>query len=316
MSIVIPAYNAEPYLGATLDSVIRQTFVEWELVVSDDGSTDGTSKVAERYAMADPRIRLVHGPNGGVARARNQGLAATDPRTELVILLDSDDIWEPTALESLVRGVDQNAECVAVHALAYCIDSRGRPVVGDDLTERMRERKGYGNRGIRSLRPDEPTTFAELVVQNWIVTPGLLLMRRAIVERVGDFDPAVDPGDDWDFAIRLSRYGDIAFIDRPLLQWRRHGTSLTNSSPRWRRAHYGVRSKMLRDPANTREQERLARSAHVAESTGTLHSAVGLLRTRDYRGAVREVGRAGYSYVRYVGAVGQALIARLRRPPL
>ena len=77
-------------------------------------------------------------PNGGVAQARNQGLAATDPQTELVVLLDSDDIWEPTVLSRRFAGSTRSAECVAVHVLAYCIDSQGRPLVGDDLTERMR----------------------------------------------------------------------------------------------------------------------------------------------------------------------------------
>ena len=248
---------------------------------------------------------------GASRSARNRGLAATDRRTEFVILLDNDDVWEPTALESLVRGLDQNAGCVAAHALAYCIDSDGKRPAGDDLTERIRDRKGYRGREARSLAEGDPTTFAELVVENWVVTMGLLLMRRAVAERVGGFDPTVEPADDWDFAIRLSRHGDFAFVDLPLLQWRRHGASLSTSSPRWRHAYYSVRSKMLREPTNTREQKHVARLAHVADGERTLRVAVGLLRARDFSRAVREVGRAAYSYARYLGAEGQALVARL-----
>ena len=80
VSIIVPAYNGEKYLGRTLDSVLAQTVTDWELIISDDGSTDETTAIAARHAKDDRRIRVVTAANGGVARARNRGLASERSR--------------------------------------------------------------------------------------------------------------------------------------------------------------------------------------------------------------------------------------------
>src|SRR5262245_46364723 len=92
ISIVIPTYNSEDYLAQTLDSGLAQTCGDWEVVVYDDGSRDGTVAVANRYSANDRRIRVLQGRNGGVAAARNQGFAAANPASEFVIFLDHDDL--------------------------------------------------------------------------------------------------------------------------------------------------------------------------------------------------------------------------------
>jgi glycosyltransferase involved in cell wall biosynthesis len=310
ISIVIPVYNREQFLSAAVDSVLAQTVTDWELVISDDGSTDGTFAIAACYAAGDPRIRTIHNPNGGVAMARNRGLAATDPRSEFVILLDSDDLWEPDALATLVDALESRPDLVAAHATARCIDPAGNQTQDDDLEAQMRARHGYRGTKLTPIPIEDPTTFAELIHHNWIVTSGLQLTRRAVVERVGEYDPATDPADDWDFALRVSRVGDLAFVDRPLLHWRRHDRSLTNSSPRWRAAYFAVRRKTLTDPTNTPEQARLARLGYVGTSWATLKDAWSLLRLRTLADAGRQAMRAFDGYVRYARV---ALGARLRR---
>ena len=126
VSVVMPAYNAEPYIGQAIESVRSQTFGDWELIVVDDCSTDGTAGIARAAAAADPRVRVVRQPaNGGVAAARNRGVA--EARGAWVALLDSDDVWEPEKLElqtALAR--DSGAPIV------YCsYDLMGRG--GEDL---------------------------------------------------------------------------------------------------------------------------------------------------------------------------------------
>ena len=143
-----------------------------------------------RYVADDPRIRIVAGPNGGVAVARNRGLSGTNPSTSFVILLDSDDTWEPHALETLIAALDNNPGCIAAHAVAQCVDGNGLAMPGDDLPEQMSRRKGVRDGTLVSLQRDEPTTFNELVWHNWVCTPGLCLVRRDIADRVGSFDPA------------------------------------------------------------------------------------------------------------------------------
>ena len=139
VSIVVPTYNGGRLIGSTLDSVEAQTFLDWELVVYDDGSTDTTYDV--RPAAHGSRIKVAEGANSGVATARNEGLALTDPRSAFVIFLDHDDVWEPEALEMLVALLDAHPEYSAAHSLARCIDVDGRPVVGDDLESWMGQRQ-------------------------------------------------------------------------------------------------------------------------------------------------------------------------------
>ncbi len=106
VSIVIPVYNLEKYLGACLDSVLGQTFGDFEAVVVNDGSTDGSEAVLRRYADRDPRIRLFTTPNQGAARAR--GTALSHARGEYVCFLDADDYFEPDMLERLTGAIAEN----------------------------------------------------------------------------------------------------------------------------------------------------------------------------------------------------------------
>jgi GT2 family glycosyltransferase len=301
VSVVIPAYNRERYLGPTIESVLAQTFESWELVVYDDGSTDRTLDVAMSYAAADPRIKVGRGPNRGVAAARNQGFALTAAGAEFVVFLDSDDLWEPDALQTLLAMLDERRDYVATHCLARCIDDDGRLVPGDDLEQRSRDRRGFRGRRVVPVPPQDPTTFAALVYHYWMVTPGTLLLRRDIVERVGGFDPATAPADDSDLAIRVSRHGDIGFVDRPLLRWRRHPDTLTNTSDRWSAAALRVRAKTLTDLSNTPGQRQAMRAAYLYAVRTMLHDARRARAKPAYGDAVHEALKAvqlGQAYIR------------------
>jgi len=95
LSVVVPVYNVEEFLEPCLDSLLAQTFTDYEVVMVDDGSTDGSAAIAQRYVDRDPRLKLVHQENGGLSKARNTG---TDHATgELLVFLDSDDMLLPEA---------------------------------------------------------------------------------------------------------------------------------------------------------------------------------------------------------------------------
>jgi glycosyltransferase involved in cell wall biosynthesis len=100
VSVIVPVYNAGKYLAQTLDSVLAQTFSDWECLMVDDGSTDDSPLIAREYAARDSRFRYIRRPNGGVAAARNTGLDAA--RGDYVALLDNDDLWLPRKLEVAV----------------------------------------------------------------------------------------------------------------------------------------------------------------------------------------------------------------------
>lgn len=129
VTVITPAYNAEPFIEETIRSVLAQSLTDWELIVIDDGSTDDTGKIVEAYARTDARIRLViNEKNRGVARTRNRGLEMF--RGQYVAFLDSDDYWEPLMLEKMVaRAKETGADIV------YCsyalVDEQGRKVCND-----------------------------------------------------------------------------------------------------------------------------------------------------------------------------------------
>ena len=101
VSIIVPVYNAELYLKECVDSILRQTHLDWELILVDDGSTDASGYLIDRYADSDRRIRALHTANGGLSVARNNGLNAA--YGEYIVFVDADDMLHPRAVETLLR---------------------------------------------------------------------------------------------------------------------------------------------------------------------------------------------------------------------
>lgn len=108
-SIIIPVYNVAPYLRECLDSVLAQTFSDWEAICVDDGSTDGSGAILDEYASKDSRFRVIHQQNAGVCAARNLGLSKVTG--EWLLFLDSDDVFRDCALKVLSQAIHNNREC-------------------------------------------------------------------------------------------------------------------------------------------------------------------------------------------------------------
>jgi GT2 family glycosyltransferase len=248
-----------------------------------------------------------------VATARNRGLAALDPRSTFVALLDSDDLWVPDTLARLRAALDLHSASPAAHGFACCIDETGQLPPGDDLAEWMRSRQELRGNGLTTLGVDEPTTFGALVLDNWVVTPGTMLIRRSALERVGRFDPSTAPADDWDFVVRVSRLGPLAFVDHQVLWWRRHGSSLSETSPNWRRAHFRVRDKMLVDPSSSPADVAAARAAYRRINRSSWREVLTAVTSRQPRQFLHGGARALYGDAHYARSVARASVARLRR---
>lgn len=109
VAVVIPVYNVEPYLRRCVDSVLRQTFRDYDLILVDDGSTDGCGRICDEYAAQDGRVRVIHRKNGGLSAARNTGIdwALANSSAEYLAFVDSDDWVSPLYLEALLRGCDE-----------------------------------------------------------------------------------------------------------------------------------------------------------------------------------------------------------------
>lgn len=111
VSIITPCYNASRFISQTIDSVLSQTFTDWEMIIVDDGSKDDSSDIVEKYVKKDSRIRLIQQPNGGSANARNHGIREATGR--YIALLDADDLWLPQFLEKQIEFMkEKKAICV------------------------------------------------------------------------------------------------------------------------------------------------------------------------------------------------------------
>lgn len=254
VSIIIPAYNSEKYLASTIQSVLGQTRQDWEIVIVNDGSTDQTGFMAETFARREHRIRVVHQKNGGTAQARNRGFAETREDYEYCMLLDHDDVLEPDALEILLNALQINADAVAAHGLRRWIDREGRPLAINGWYAWPGRRRGIQGHRLKLYPVSAPTTFAVLAYGDCIPTSGII-MRRTPKNVVGDFDPNAGPCDDWDMWLRLSRLGDIAFVNRVIYAWRIHqGNASKNRQRMWEGELY-VQKKMYRS-ADLNEHEK------------------------------------------------------------
>lgn len=141
ISIIVPVYNTERYLSQSIESVISQSFSDWELVLVDDGSTDSSGKVCEKYAAGDNRIKTIHKNNGGLSSARNAGLR--EATGDYILFLDSDDLLLPEALKNLWEVRQQTGGDIICGKYIKFNDGRGIPVIEETIKPDRTEIKAY-----------------------------------------------------------------------------------------------------------------------------------------------------------------------------
>ena len=209
----MPAYNAEKYIAASIESVLAQTYSNWELIVVDDGSTDRTATVVQEFVRRDGCIRYLFQENGRLGKARNTGIR--NSMGPLVAFLDSDDLWMPTKLEAQTRAIAENNADV-VYSKSYVFSDENT----DDETEILVSSVG---------KFSGPDFFDSLVRQPQIPVLTVLLKRSAL-DRVGLFEEgkAYHGCEDYDLWLRLARDGLVFYgMSDVLARYRRHETAMT-----------------------------------------------------------------------------------------
>jgi glycosyltransferase involved in cell wall biosynthesis len=284
ISVVIPTHGGR-FLAAAVRSVQAQSRADWELVIVDDGSTDGTAEVARGLGAEDARVRVVTNPqNLGMAAARNRGLAAISSSAAYVAFLDHDDMLAPEALETLRAALVADTDAGAAHGTAIGVDESGATIPLHPL--RLR-RMGIVEGRLAEWPRERATEFATLAYENCMLSTGSVLIRRGELEALGGFDLRAAPSDDYDLWIRLARRRPIAYLDRPVLAHRSHGaqTSSQPPPPRGQGTPY-VRYKTITSPDNTAEQRRLAIAGFRARQRRLLEERCAALAT-DWRSGNR-----------------------------
>ncbi|MBI4395607.1 MAG: glycosyltransferase [Elusimicrobia bacterium] len=213
VSVIMPAFNEGRYISEALDSVIGQTFGDWELIVVDDGSTDGTGAVVGSYMAKDSRIAYRRQANRGPAAARNNGLRQA--AGEWAAFIDADDMWMAGKLEKQLD-VLRGQEDVVSYSPAEYFNENGL------LSERKVMFSGQTAQNRREFLKGlllQPVKLA--------VTPSVMF-RREILYRTGLFDEALRNAEDWDLWIRMAAVCDFRAYPEPLFKRRKHGRSLTS----------------------------------------------------------------------------------------
>jgi glycosyltransferase involved in cell wall biosynthesis len=263
IGVVVPCYNSARYVAHTLDSIAAQTFADWRCVIVDDASSDETPAIAQRQVDRDSRFELLAIPWVGVSVVRNRGFDALRGRCEYVIFLDSDDLWYPRALETLLALAQANPAAPAVMGTADFMDADERPIDPHLLDPHVHRRQKLDGRRIVDVDLAQPTTWQMLATWPSVLTPGLVLIRAEAFDRAGGYDADLKLAEDYELWYRIAQGGDIAATPVAVLRHRKHGTSLSKSKKR-RSEMAKARRKIIENPRNTPEQIRYTKAARRA----------------------------------------------------
>jgi len=202
VSIIIPTYNREEFIKGTIDSVLNQTYKDFEIIVVDDGSTDNTKSYLEKY---NSKIKLIEQKNSERAVARNNGVKHSSG--EYIAFVDSDDIWKEDKLKIQVEVLDNYKDVILTYGTCLRINKNGKTI-----KPAKRQREGYSG-----------NVFDKLLLRNFVVSATPVL-RHAIFNQTKGFKTKYVPYEDWEFWIRLSKLGKFYFIKDPLAFYRLHET--------------------------------------------------------------------------------------------
>lgn len=209
LSVILPVHNARPYIEAAVRSILAQTYRDFELLLIDDGSTDGSGEILEMLARQDPRIRLTRRANRGLVATLNEGL--TQARGTLIARMDADDIALPGRLSRQVDYMWRHPECVAVGSQVLFIDAAGRVIAPRS-----------------DMRTEHEAIDRALLAGQWPMVHPTIVLRRGAAEQIGG--PQGLAGsyrdfltwEDHDLFLRLAEIGRLANLPEVLLQYRLH----------------------------------------------------------------------------------------------
>lgn len=211
VSVIIPTYNRSQWVSLAVESVLAQTFQDYELIVVDDGSTDGTGETLSAFGN---QLHYVWQENQGESVARNHGITLAQGR--YIAFLDSDDLWAPEKLDKQVPVLDENPDVVMVGCTSWVIDAQG-------------QRRFSSPVGL--IADPRSLTYSALRYQNHFFGGGsTALVRHCVLSETGGaFFSELRYGEEWDLWIRLAALGRICVISEPLAFIRQHASTQTSA---------------------------------------------------------------------------------------
>jgi glycosyltransferase involved in cell wall biosynthesis len=259
VSVITAAYNAAPFIEATLRTALDQTLRDIELIVIDDGSKDTTAEVVERIAGEDSRVRLIRQQNRGLAATRNRGVA--ESRGTLLAFLDHDDLWHPEKLACQAAALDAAPKAAVASCYSALIDEH-------HLCSGWR----YGGDANGDV-------YEEMLEWDMVSGGSVALLRRAALRETGPFDETLPMRSDWDMWIRLARRYPFVTVPRTLVGYTRTPFSSSRGYERMAGAGRLVLEKAAREDTELRGAKLrfcLARDLFAVASACTIDGEVGL----------------------------------------
>jgi len=209
LSVIMAVFNAEDYLAEAIESVLKQGFDDFEFLIHDDGSSDGSLAILQDYAARDARIVVSTGANQGVFAARNflHGKA----RGAFLAVMDADDVCLPDRFEKQMAYLDAHPDCVVLGGGETTMDGEGRLINDFQVPLTHEEIDGLNLRGIMAIR--HPTA----------------VLRRSAVVQCGGYDASYRAGGDHEFCLRMAEIGRLANLPDILIRYRIHDKSISGA---------------------------------------------------------------------------------------
>jgi glycosyltransferase involved in cell wall biosynthesis len=205
ISVIIPTYNARNTVLETIASVQAQTHHNLEIIVINDGSTDDVLELLT--PIADRRLQIHSYPNGGLPVARNRGIAQA--QGEYIAFIDADDLWTADKLERQLQALKANPQAGLAYSWTYFMEENGQ-----------------------RFHTDRPIWFAgnvlaDLMLWNFLCHGSNPLIKRTVIDAVGEFDPTLPSAEDWDYWLRIATQWEFALVPAPQIYYRQSGSAMS-----------------------------------------------------------------------------------------
>jgi glycosyltransferase involved in cell wall biosynthesis len=225
--LVMTVYNRQSYLEQSLDSILRQTYPNWFLTIWDDGSTDLSPEIAQKYAQLDNRIQFIAAPHTGRQHALKKAIASNTQSYDYLAFVDSDDHIEPETLTATVKVLDLHSIVGMVYTDHWIIDAQSKVI-------------GIG------ARCQIPYSKNRLLID--FMTFHFRLIRRGIYDLVGGIDLDFPLAEDYDMCLKISEVSEIYHLQQPLYYYRTHPNSISQDQRVQQIEHSGkaVRNALVR----------------------------------------------------------------------
>lgn len=223
ISIVIPAYNVERTILETLESLQKQSFSDFEIIVINDGSTDRTLEVIK--TVKDSRISVFSYSNGGLPVARNRGISKA--KGEFISFLDADDLWTPDKLELQLAALQKNPQAGVAYSWTLIMNEKGE--------------KFYPGHQVSF----EGNVYAKLLLGNFISSGSNIMVRQKAIASVGEFDPTLKSCEDWDYYLRLADSWSFVVVPKFQILYRQSSGAMSSKIDVMEKYHLMVLERAL-----------------------------------------------------------------------